>query len=408
MSARVANTHKARQVGLEPTTSRLTAGCSTIELLPNCGPTRLQRKGAGQSTPGRPTVKAIRQTPLRYELPQGSRRADARRPCPIILACYLRSADRRGPRGSGRCPGGSRPSGWSSRPSAPSRGNRIARGRRSRPAARRRRTACRPARPGGSPTRHADAAPQLRRAAVRDGPRVEQRHLDVEDQVHQRDDVEAQVELHPARADARLAALVDRRLLRVGHLRPGERADDEVEQHERRPERHEERDRQQDFHRRTNLRPGARLVKNPAAPPDASPRLKIPSFHHPAAPPNHRQSGPWRAKPCNGVFSRSSPITNRQKPSHPQPLTIPKRATAAPFLTAPSPRIAIRGLGAAVAFSHRPGRFFALDCSPRPRRAKPFETRSDRLTRSILRRQRGGFRTPWAPARSGGGTGEAP
>ena len=26
---------QARQVGLEPTTSRLTAGCSTIELLPN-------------------------------------------------------------------------------------------------------------------------------------------------------------------------------------------------------------------------------------------------------------------------------------------------------------------------------------------------------------------------------------
>ena len=28
--------HFTRQVGLEPTTSRLTAGCSTIELLPNC------------------------------------------------------------------------------------------------------------------------------------------------------------------------------------------------------------------------------------------------------------------------------------------------------------------------------------------------------------------------------------
>ena len=28
---------QARQVGLEPTTFRLTAGCSTIELLPNCG-----------------------------------------------------------------------------------------------------------------------------------------------------------------------------------------------------------------------------------------------------------------------------------------------------------------------------------------------------------------------------------
>src|SRR5690242_9630749 len=29
---------EARQVGLEPTTSRLTAGCSTIELLPNLEP----------------------------------------------------------------------------------------------------------------------------------------------------------------------------------------------------------------------------------------------------------------------------------------------------------------------------------------------------------------------------------
>jgi hypothetical protein len=34
-SPHFATVHLARQVGLEPTTSRLTAGCSTIELLPN-------------------------------------------------------------------------------------------------------------------------------------------------------------------------------------------------------------------------------------------------------------------------------------------------------------------------------------------------------------------------------------
>jgi len=36
---------KARQVGLEPTTSRLTAGCSTIELLPNGPPMELTAAG---------------------------------------------------------------------------------------------------------------------------------------------------------------------------------------------------------------------------------------------------------------------------------------------------------------------------------------------------------------------------
>src|SRR4051812_34592225 len=36
---------KTRQVGLEPTTSRLTAGCSTIELLPNKRPLSITPPG---------------------------------------------------------------------------------------------------------------------------------------------------------------------------------------------------------------------------------------------------------------------------------------------------------------------------------------------------------------------------
>ena len=41
---------------------------------------------------------------------------------------------------------------------------------------------------------------------------------------------------------------------------------------------------------------------------------------HPATAPNHRQSGPWRAKPCNGVFSRSS--TDHKPPeTEPSPAT---------------------------------------------------------------------------------------
>ena len=38
---------QTRQVGLEPTTSRLTAGCSTIELLPNCGHSTVNPDGSG-------------------------------------------------------------------------------------------------------------------------------------------------------------------------------------------------------------------------------------------------------------------------------------------------------------------------------------------------------------------------
>src|SRR5215212_7941765 len=52
---------KARQVGLEPTTSRLTAGCSTIELLPNgfrCGP--LRSKGGELLYPAADDCQAAR------------------------------------------------------------------------------------------------------------------------------------------------------------------------------------------------------------------------------------------------------------------------------------------------------------------------------------------------------------
>ena len=63
-------------------------------------------------------------------------------------------------------------------------------------------------------------------------PGEEERHLHVEDDEQQGDDVEAQVELHPGAADGRLAALVDGRLLGV-HLGGAEHlAQGQVEQDE--------------------------------------------------------------------------------------------------------------------------------------------------------------------------------
>ena len=50
---------------------------------------------------------------------------------------------------------------------------------------------------------------ELRRLAEDGRPREEERHFDVEDDEQQRDDVKPQVELHEARTDRRLAALVD-------------------------------------------------------------------------------------------------------------------------------------------------------------------------------------------------------
>src|SRR5439155_18477661 len=47
-------------------------------------------------------------------------------------------------------------------------------------------------------------------------------NLHVEHEEHQGDDVEAQVELHPARADGRLAALVGDALLGIGQSRSNE------------------------------------------------------------------------------------------------------------------------------------------------------------------------------------------
>src|SRR5262249_49914240 len=81
-----------------------------------------------------------------------------------------------------------------------------------------------------------------------DRPRVDQRHFDVEHEVEQRDDVEAEVELHPAAADGRLAAFVDCVLLGVGELRADDRADEQVDQHEAQAEAQEDSDAEQLFH----------------------------------------------------------------------------------------------------------------------------------------------------------------
>ena len=64
------------------------------------------------------------------------------------------------------------------------------------------------------------------------GPGKEERDFDVEDDEQQRDDVEPQVELHEARADRRLAALVDFELFRVRVVRPQEPADQQVDEQE--------------------------------------------------------------------------------------------------------------------------------------------------------------------------------
>ena len=59
---------------------------------------------------------------------------------------------------------------------------------------------------------------------------------------------EPQVELHEARSDRRLAALVHGRFFRVGDLRPGQLANDHVDQDKPRAERDEDRDGESEFH----------------------------------------------------------------------------------------------------------------------------------------------------------------
>ena len=74
---------------------------------------------------------------------------------------------------------------------------------------------------------------ELRRLAEHRRPREEERHFHVEDDEQQRDHVEPQVELHEARADRRLAALVHLELLHVRQHRPQEPAEQQVRKQER-------------------------------------------------------------------------------------------------------------------------------------------------------------------------------
>ena len=73
---------------------------------------------------------------------------------------------------------------------------------------------------------------QLQGLAVDRGPGKEERDFHVEDDEQQRDDVEPQVELHEARADRRLAALVDFELFGVGRARADEMPDQQIDEHE--------------------------------------------------------------------------------------------------------------------------------------------------------------------------------
>ena len=85
-----------------------------------------------------------------------------------------------------------------------------------------------------------------------------------------------------------------------------------------------------------------RATEGPAGRAEAAaltPRRRL-GPNHPAAalppPSTHRQSGPWRAKPCNGVFSRSSTdhdtAKNRAIPSHGPAAGVPRRPLWRAFL----------------------------------------------------------------------------
>ena len=95
---------------------------------------------------------------------------------------------------------------------------------------------------------HPDLLAELAGVPVRDGPGIKQRDFDVEDQIDQRDDVEAKVELHPRIADDRLAAFINGGLFRIGNLRAGEEAKHHIRKNENRPKCEEDRDGKQQFH----------------------------------------------------------------------------------------------------------------------------------------------------------------
>ena len=59
---------KARQVGLEPTTSRLTAGCSTIELLPNLEAAGRRRAGGGECQRAKHSIASAGTVKAGYKL----------------------------------------------------------------------------------------------------------------------------------------------------------------------------------------------------------------------------------------------------------------------------------------------------------------------------------------------------
>ena len=145
----------------------------------------------------------------RQSRPTARRRTRAMSIIEIWASVRARSSTARSPRCCGRAPAASRPARRAA--AAPSDARRPAPRTAPRPSG----VSCAVGRDLRQVGVH-----QVRGLAEHRGPGKEERDFDVEDDEQQRHDVEPQVELHEARADRRLAALVDFELFGVRRLGP--------------------------------------------------------------------------------------------------------------------------------------------------------------------------------------------